>query len=296
MKILNYGSINIDLVYPVDHIVKPGETIHGGKLERFAGGKGANQSVALAKAGSNIWHAGKIGKDGRWLLEKLEKYGVNIDLVTIGDCDTGHALIQVSNAGENSIILYGGGNQQNSIDEINKILDHFEKGDYLILQNEINHNEEIITKANKIGMIICLNPAPFCNDIKEWPLDKVDILVLNEHEAAGLAGLEISNSNFEAILKEITSLYPEKEIIMTVGKAGAYYGKNSIVFHQPIIDSNVVDTTAAGDTFLGYYIASKIAGLSIEDSLARATKASSITVSKKGAMDSIPYAKELDIK
>ena len=180
MKILNFGSLNIDHVYSVPHIVRPGETLSGGDVRQFAGGKGANQSVALAKAGAEVWHAGKIGEEGKWLLEKLRSYGVRTGLVKTYDGPTGHAIIQVTPEAQNSIILYGGGNRKITEDEIEDTFSNFSKGDYLVLQNEINLMPLIINKAHDLGMKICLNPAPYDDSIRNWPLDLVDILIVNE--------------------------------------------------------------------------------------------------------------------
>jgi len=290
MKILSYGSINIDLVYQVPHIVRPGETISSSDSTRFAGGKGANQSVALAKAGAEVWHAGKIGEDGLWLKDKLETYGVKSELIKSYQGPTGQAIIQVTSDAENSIILLGGGNQMITKKEIDETLSYFEKGDYLVLQNEINLIPEIIKAAKNKEMNICLNPAPFNDSICSWPLDLVDILIVNELEAEGLSGI---SGSFDEILNELTKKYPDTDIVMTLGEKGANYGRNELREHVPITKTKAVDTTAAGDTFLGYYLASLISGYKVKEAMERASKASSITVSRVGAMDSIPRVEEL---
>jgi len=290
VKILNYGSLNIDLVFQVDHIILPGETLAGGDPESFAGGKGANQSVALSKAGAEVFHSGKIGDDGRWLLEKLTAFAVNTDFIRRYDGPTGQAIIQLTPRGENSIILSAGGNRKIESQEIDETLAHFSPGDYLVLQNEINGTEEIIRKAHNRGMKICINPAPFDSSILSWPLELVDILIVNEHEGAGLAGME---GSFEEILDKLTSLYPGKEIVMTAGVEGAYYGCDDTRIHVPSVKVKAVDTTAAGDTFLGYYLATRIGGAEVKEAMERASQASSLTVSRPGAMDSIPFKSEL---
>ena len=291
MKILNFGSLNIDHVYQVPHMVRPGETLSSSSLNHFAGGKGANQSVALAKAGLDVWHAGKIGGEGAWLAELLEKYSVHTEYIQKYDGPTGHTIIQITPEGQNSIILFGGGNQSITREEIDSTLANFSEGDYLVLQNEINLMPEILKAARERGMVICLNPAPFDQTILTWPLDVVDLLVVNEIEAQELAGRE---GAFQEILDELVGKYPDMEILMTVGKQGAYFGNKEERIHVPIVDSPVVDTTAAGDTFFGYFLASRIKGMSVKESMERATRASAITVSRPGAMDSIPLAYELD--
>lgn len=291
MRILVYGSLNIDHVYPVPHIVMPGETIHGGMPADHAGGKGANQSVAIAKAGAEIWMAGKTGKEAGWVLDILKASGVHTEFMHTYDGPTGHTIIQVTPEGQNSIILFSGGNTQNTREEIDQVLSEFSAGDYLVLQNEINEIPYIIEQAKARGMRICLNPAPFTDDIKSWPLDQLDLLIVNELEGAALAGIEAS---YEEILEELARVYPGLHILLTLGKLGAWYAKDDTRHFQPIIDSPVVDTTAAGDTFFGYFLAAFSSGKSIEESMHLATYASSVTVSRAGAMDSIPVAAELN--
>ena len=290
MKILNFGSLNIDHVYRVPYIVRPGETLSSSDLKYYAGGKGANQSVAIAKAGGNVYHAGKIGADGAWLQDELKKSGVNSDYIQTGDCPTGHAIIQVTDAGENSIVLFGGGNHLITDSEINETLAGFEAGDYLVLQNEINSVDRIIDAAHTKGMHIFLNPAPFAENVKKWPLEKLRCLIVNETEAMGLLGKELP---LDEVVDGLCSRYPSLEIVMTAGGDGAYYGLGSERHFVPSRKVNAVDTTAAGDTFFGYYLTSLIGGLSAVDSMKRAAYAASITVSRPGAMDSIPLASEI---
>lgn len=303
MKILNYGSLNIDHVYKVDHIVTPGETIGSESLKFFAGGKGANQSVAMAKAGAEVWHAGKIGQDGRWLLGTLSAAGVQTALIQEYDGPTGHAIIQVNREGENSIILFGGGNKMITDAEIDTALSGFDAGDYLVLQNEINSVPDIIRKAHQRGLRIYLNPAPFSEDVRSWPLELVDTLIVNETEAAGLSGKDTaapatasgSPIDIELILGRLAAEYPYIDIVLTAGRLGAYFTRaTQKPVHVPIVDSPVVDTTAAGDTFLGYYLVARLHGDDPAAAMQRATLASSITVSRAGAMESIPVAAELD--
>ncbi len=290
MKILNFGSLNIDIVYIVPHIVKPGETIASTNLSIHAGGKGANQSVALSKAGVEVFHAGKIGKDGKWLIDKLHSFGVNTDYISIDEYKTGNALIQVSDNGENSIVLYGGGNQEITKDEIKSVLENFEKGDLLLLQNEINLIPEIINIAHKKGIIIYFNPAPFDRNIFNYPLDKINVFIVNETEGSGLSG---GITDPKGIMDKLTSTFKGKEIILTLGKDGVMYGKNDKRFYGKAKAVKTIDTTAAGDTFIGYYMAETIRGNPIGKALDSACCASAITVSNSGAMDSIPFRKDL---
>ncbi|MBN2625899.1 MAG: ribokinase [Spirochaetales bacterium] len=290
MKILNFGSLNIDLIYQVPHIVRPGETLSAASLVTSAGGKGANQSVALAKAGAPVWHAGTVGTDGAWLRELLGRFGVNTEFIRDYDGPTGQALIQVDREGQNSIVLYGGGNLNNGKEHADSVLAFFDEGDYLVLQNEINITPYVLNKAAERGMKICLNPAPFTDEVKSWPLEKLEYLVVNEIEGQDLAG---EQGTPEETLDRLTAAYPQLRILLTAGKEGAFYGCGGERIYSPIVDTPVEDTTAAGDTFLGYFLSSRVQGLSIQEAMDSASRASSLTVSRSGAMESIPLAGEL---
>lgn len=292
MKVLVYGSLNIDLLYSVDHIVKPGETISSTSLVKSAGGKGANQAAALAKAGLAVYMAGKIGSDGQFILRLLESYGVNTDNVIRYDGATGQALIQIDKTGQNSIVLFSGGNDAITIEEIHQSIAQFSAGDIIVLQNEISHLKQIMESASKQGMRICLNPSPFNENITELPLHLADWIFVNEIEGAALAQLPES-SQPEAVLKRLVQRFPGTEIILTVGKDGALYGCDKTRAKSLIVETPVVDTTAAGDTFTGYFIAALERKMAVPQALAIACKASSITVSRKGAMESIPNANEV---
>ncbi len=291
-KILNYGSLNIDKIFSLDHIVKPGETISSYSYKSSAGGKGCNQAGALAKAGCNVYMAGKIGPDGLFIIDLLKSYNVNTEYVKTDAKVSGQALIQVAKNGQNSIILSAGANLENTCSEIDDTLEHFSKGDFLILQNEINNIEYLINKGYEKGLIICFNPSPFTDKILTLPLEKVSYFFVNEIEASQIIQTE-NTADFNQILDDLKNKFPLSHIIMTIGKQGAFYVKDDKKVHQPIIDAPVVDTTAAGDTFMGYYIASIIKGYDIEKSLYFATKASAITVSKSGALISIPFKDEI---
>lgn len=290
MKFLNFGSLNIDFVYSVPNIVREGETLKSTGLSVFCGGKGLNQSVALAQAGAQVWHAGKVGSDGDLLIDKLSSKGVNISCVKKWqEGNSGNALIQVDVKGQNSIILYGGANQAITIDDIDEIISYFEKDDILLLQNEINNIPEIITKAKEKGLKIAINPAPMEKIIKEYPLDLVDIFIVNEIEGAELTG-KVEPAE---ILSEMEKLYPNSEIVLTLGSKGVVALVEGKRYTHGIFNVQVVDTTAAGDTFIGYYLFCRAAGKSVDECLRIASAASSLTVSKKGAADSIPGINEV---
>lgn len=290
MKILNFGSLNIDKVYAVEKIVKGGETIDSVSFSESVGGKGLNQSIAVAKAGGNIMHAGCVGKDGEILLQALKDNNVDTSLIKTVETASGQAIIQVDKHGQNCIILFHGANYEVDKAYIDEVMQDFAQGDILILQNEISNIDYIIEVAKAKQMKIYLNPSPINENLNKYNMQAIDGIFVNEHEGAYLAGKE----KVEDILDSLASKYPELEIILTFGDKGAYYRHKDINIFQPAYKVDAVDTTAAGDTFTGYFIALRQQGKSIEESLQKANKASSITVSRKGASISIPKIAEVD--
>ena len=292
MRVINFGSLNIDYVYNVDHIVKKGETISSDTLNVFCGGKGLNQSIALSKAGAEVYHAGVIGEDGAFLEEILRASGVHTRFVQMkADTRTGNAIIQKDRNGDNCILLYGGSNRAVTPGMADEVLEHFEAGDMLVLQNEISELSYLMERAHERGMVIALNPSPIDEELLKAPLQYVNYFILNEIEAKTLTnGVEEDNAMLEAMLKK----FPNAEIILTLGERGSVYAKGNVRVEQGIYKVPVTDTTAAGDTFTGYYLASIIQGLSVEKALNMAAKASAIAVSRKGAAPSIPEREEVE--
>lgn len=292
MKVLNFGSLNLDYVYDVDHFVREGETISSADMNVFCGGKGLNQSVALAKAGVKVHHAGAVGSaDGDMLLEALSEVGVDIYYIKRYDMTSGHAIIQKNRAGNNCILLYGGANQNIDIDFIKEVLKDFDKGDILLLQNEVSNLSFIIDEGYKRGMSIVLNPSPINEKIFECDLEKVEYLILNEIEAADILG--DSDTGEDELIEKLTKRFPGMKIVLTLGEKGSVYVDETQKIRQEIYKADVVDTTAAGDTFTGYFIAGLVAGIDVAASLKQAARAASITVSRKGASPSIPFYREV---
>ena len=289
MKVLNYGSLNFDFVYAVDHIVAPGETLSSFRLEQHFGGKGLNQSIALARAGVPVFHAGLVGEDGQAFLDLCQKSGVDTRYIGSTPGKSGHAIIQVDKNAQNCILLFGGSNQLQTKEYIDSVLANFEKGDILLLQNEVNLLPYLIDKAAEIGMTIVLNPSPFDEKISACDLGKVGIFLLNEVEGAQLTG----KSDPEQITQAIRALYPGAIVVLTLGEAGSVYDDGKAAVRQPIFKVKAVDTTAAGDTFTGYFIYSLVQGMPASEGLALAAKASAIAVSREGATDSIPTLAEV---
>lgn len=290
MKILCFGSLNIDHVYRVEHLARPGETLASSEYRVFAGGKGANQSAALALAGAAVFHAGQVGPEGGWLVAKLSGLGVEMRFTRTVEVPTGHAIIQVEASGQNSIVLFPGANQQVTPAWADQVIGHFSKGDILLLQNEINEIPHLIAQGRKQGLTVCLNPAPCGPEVAGYPLELVDLLVLNETEAAQLIG----EARPQEQLARLNRRYPEAEILLTLGSQGSWYRIAGQVLHEPALPVEATDTTGAGDTFLGYFLASLAAGHAPTDRLKRATRAAALCVTRPGAMDSIPAAAEVD--
>ncbi len=291
MKILSFGSLNLDHVYAVPHFVQPGETLSSQSLATHCGGKGLNQSIALARAGANVYHAGGIGiEDGSPLLELLKSSGVNTEFVKSLPCPTGHAIIQVNENGQNCILLYGGANQQVSKDQIDDTLSHFAAGDMVILQNEINNLAYLMETAGKKGMIIVFNPSPMTPELLTLPLNYVQYFLLNEIEAQALNGSQVSD---EELAGELLKKYPRSHIVVTLGSNGCVYADKDRTCYCPAYRVSAVDTTAAGDTFTGYFVEGISEGKDIDSVLQDASKAAAIAVTRPGAAVSIPTRQEV---
>ena len=289
MKVLNFGSLNLDYVYQVESILIPGETQASKDRQTFCGGKGLNQSIALAKAGIPVYHAGMIGEEGDILLETCKENGVNTEFICQIPGPGGHTVIQVDKDGQNCILLFGGANRSITREFVDEVLDSFTKGDIILLQNEINELDYIIDKAYEKGMMIILNPSPFDNNLKACDLTKVSLFLVNEIEGYQITG----EKEPEKILAAVKEKYPSAKIVLTLGGEGSAYQDETGIYHQGIFKVKAVDTTAAGDTFTGYFISSIIDGMPVQDGLELAAKASAIAVSRPGATASIPLKKEV---
>lgn len=289
MKIYNLGSLNIDYVYSVEHIVNPKETIASNNFKKFAGGKGLNQSIALSRAGCNVIHGGIIGNDGAFLKEVLIKDNVDTSHIIMLDKSTGHAIIQVDKNGQNSILLYSGTNHLIDREYVKIFLKDSQEDDILLLQNETSALEYAfeIAKNNKIQ--IALNPSPYSENLKNLPLQYVNWWFCNEVEATELFG----SSDIDVIKNKFISQYPNSNLILTLGEYGSIFINQNNFIRQISYKTNVVDTTSAGDTFTGYFLGAISQNKTVKDAMEIASKAASITVSRNGAATSIPYITEI---
>ena len=213
MKIVNLGSLNVDHVYRVDHFLLPGETKASQSLTANAGGKGLNQSVAAARTGVDVYHAGYYGTGSEILIDALNRAGVRLDLMEEKDMPNGHAIIQVDDAGQNCILLYGGTNVCLTEEYVDRVLDACTPDDILLLQNETNLIPYIIESAAKRGIPAAMNAAPMDEGVKAYPIGKLRYLIVNEIEGAALAGGE----SFEETMANLIAAYPDTGILLTLG-------------------------------------------------------------------------------
>lgn len=292
MAVFNFGSINIDHVYSVPHFVQPGETLSSTHYQSILGGKGANQSVALAKAENTVYHVGAIGCSDSQFLKQMSVAGVNCSQVReMADIASGHAIIQVNPDAENNIILFGGANQCLSDDHIASALALAKTGDWVLLQNETNAIADVIEASHKKGLNIAFNPAPMTDSVKALPLDKLSLLIVNEIEAEQLTG----EADVEKIKSSLLANYPNTQFVVTLGKQGAWCVSAENQAYCPAFEVDAVDTTAAGDTFIGFFLAAYQSddNTNINEALRYASAASALAVTKAGAAPSIPSVKEV---
>lgn len=289
MKILNFGSCNIDYVYSLDHIVSPGETEYTDQLDVFPGGKGLNQSIAASRAGARIYHAGCIGSNGQMLRELLIENKVDVSYLRTVTEKNGHAIIQVSNKGENSIFLYPGSNQMITTEDVDLVLNHFQSGDMILLQNEISNVAYIIQKAYEKKMQILFNPSPFREELRQIDFHQCSYLMLNEVEAKAISGYDDPSES----LQYFKINYPQLHVILTLGQNGCFYTDGMREEYCPAFLTDTVDTTAAGDTFTGYFTAELQRNTEPAKALKIASAAAAIAVSRNGAAPSIPYRREV---
>lgn len=291
MKVLNFGSLNLDYVYEVDHILRPGETISSKNLEMICGGKGLNQSAAMARAGLPVYHAGMVGEEGQPLLDLCDEFGIDRTYIRRIGGRSGHTMIQVDKEGQNSILLFGGANRQVTETYVDEVLKEFGAGDYLVLQNEISSLSYMIERAYDRGMCIVLNPSPYDERLLSCNLDKVSYLFINEIEGEQMTGESAPEKICEVLLKR----YPRIHVVLTLGAQGSLYasGSEEAVYCDSFA-VKAVDTTAAGDTFSGYFLYSVVNHMPVPAGLRLASAAAAIAVTRKGAAPSIPALSEVE--
>ena len=292
MKMVVFGSLNIDKTYSLEDFVRPGQTISASKMEQFCGGQGFNQAIALRRAGNEVHFAGAVGQDGVMLLENLDRNGINRDHVKVTDGATGHAIIQLDRKGGNCIIILAGANGEITEADVESTLADFGEGDLIVLQNEISCVPYILRRAHEKGMIVAFNPSPYDAKIADCDLSCVDYLLVNEVEGAGMSGY----SDPDSILDELRTRYPALNIVLTLGGDGSVYqAKDGARYFCGVHKVEAVDTTAAGDTFTGFFLSEILHHGDAAKALHTAAVAAGIAVSRKGAEPSIPMLTEVNM-
>ena len=289
MNVVNFGSLNIDHVYAVDHFCRAGETIHTKSYTQNAGGKGLNQSIAVSRSGQKVHHAGLLGPEGTRLAELLSGSGVDLRYLQHVATPQGHAIIQVQPDGQNCIFLYGGSNQAVTPQEIDEVLMQLNAGDYLLLQNEIANLTYLLRAAARRGLRVVLNASPISDELLNADLSGVDWLVVNEIECAAMAGCGDAQAGYETLKQR----YPSLGILLTLGSEGSVSWKDGTEVRQCAYPVKAVDTTGAGDTFMGYFVGCLAQGMERQTAMQYASMASAISVTRPGAAASIPLMDEV---
>lgn len=283
MAIWNLGSINADYIYQVPHLPAPGETLSSTDRQMFLGGKGANMSVAAARAGVHVHHIGAVGPDGGWAIDRLLEYGVDTRCIAQVDTETAHALVFVDPAAENSIVVHPGSNRAIPLDWLKQSLTQAETGDWFITQNEVSLQMEAAELARNMGLKVAYAAAPFDAEVTMALLPQLDFLILNEVEADQLK---------QATGKDISAL-GVRDVIVTLGAQGAVWHGVDGAVQVDAIPVAPVDTTGAGDTFTGYVLAGLDRGQPMKQAMQMATKAAALMVTRQGTADVIPDLAEV---
>ncbi len=292
-KLVNLGSLCVDYVYSVPNIAREGETVSSLGVERFPGGKGLNQSISASLAGAKVEHYGSVGSDSDLLLNALQGAGVDITGVSVTDHNSGQAFIQVDSEGRNAIVIEGGANRQITKPLIEKALDGVDEGDWLLLQNEINDLEWIINEGARRGVRMALNLAPVDSRIKSYPLTKLALLIVNRVEAQAITGDDQTGA---ALARSVSLLLPETVVLLTEGKEGSILidPASRLSTKTGAFEIDVVDETAAGDSFVGYFMAGLVENKDFTTSLIEASAAGALAVSGRGAASSIPDRRNVE--
>lgn len=288
-KIVVIGSVNVDLVFHVEDIVQPKETLSSKSMARFMGGKGLNQAIALSKAYPEVRLYANIAKTDLALIDEILSFGVDPQWIDPIEGETGMAFIQVDKTGQNAIVLHKGVNHRFEPTKIDTVLAKLHPGDLIVLQNEINELEYLIKKAKEKGLMIAFNPSPFDSKILDLPLKEVDVLIFNEVEGAMLAHFKEP----QLILKTLHNRYPNTILVLTLGSDGVMAVADNTTYELSAHPVDVVDTTGAGDAFTGYFLAGLMKGLSLGEALDMGNAAGALTVTKAGASASIPSLPEV---
>lgn len=291
--IFNFGSINIDHTYHVPYFVRPGETLESNQYSVGLGGKGVNQSLAIARAKGAVSHWGRVSSIDAWVAHELESAGVGVKDIELTPEPSGHAIIQIDSCGENAILLFSGANHGFTQEKMTALIAQTAPGDTILIQNECNGLDQLIPLAVSHGCKVIFNPAPMTSKVSSLPLAQCELLFFNRTEAAALLEMPVASSAAD-LLRRCKETLNDVEVVLTLGSEGAWYQRSSETLFQAALKVNAIDTTAAGDTFVGYFLAARQAGLAPSQCLQRATAAAALAVQKLGAASSIPMVEEVD--
>ena len=286
-RLVNLGSLCVDNVYAVPNIAAAGETVASLSHAVHPGGKGLNQSLAAARAGATVAHFGCIGADGHWLKDALAQAQVDVAGIREVPGASGHAVIQVNPQGENAITIAGGANRRLTEADFDAAYAGLNAGDWLLLQNEINDLERVLGRAVETPARVAFNVAPVDGRERNYDLAGVDLLIVNEVEAAALAGQD-TRAKPEAALATLCRRHPKSDVVLTLGRAGLLHGRGPARASLDAFPVTAVDETAAGDAFVGYLLAALLEGRGMQEALRRGSAAGALAVTKAGAATSIP--------
>jgi len=296
--IIVVGSLNMDLVVRAPHMPAPGETIIGSDFRTIPGGKGANQAVAAAKLGAQVSMVGRVGDDdfGRAQLRNLGQLGIDTRYITVDpDAATGIALITLDASGQNSIVIAAGANMHLTVADIDAAQEIIAQADVLVCQLEspLEAVEHAIALAHSCGVKVILNPAP-ARKLSPETLSKVDFLIPNESETAILTGMEVTDVPSAKKAADHLRQQGVGIVILTLGEKGALLVGPSEEMYIPAYEVEVVDTTAAGDAFVGGFAVALAEGENLANAVRLANAAGALTVTRLGAQPSLPTRKEVE--
>ena len=289
MKILVFGSFNIDKVYFLPRLPQQGESLYCGRFETHVGGKGLNQALAFKKAGAGVYAAGMVGEDGAYLTDYLRAGGVDISAVGVTQGPTGHTIIEVDPDGQNQMILFGGANRAITPEDCDRILSLHADADLLLTEYETSCVEYMLQKAHEKGIKTAVNPSPYVPAVRDLPWECADIVILNESEGAAITGEADPERAVRALYQKTGG-----EVILTLGAEGAIYFDGARFVRVPAFRTDAVDTTGAGDTFTGFCLYALLRGETPAAALKYGAAAAAIEVTKPGAAETIPEKEEVE--
>ncbi|MGL4687231.1 MAG: ribokinase [Fusobacteriaceae bacterium] len=295
-NIIVIGSINMDLVTLCERAPRGGETLFGKEFFQIPGGKGANQAVAMGKLKSQVTMLGKIGNDslGEELLQSMKKNGVNVNNIEKTSGSSGIAKIIVEKNGENRILVVPGANGKVDIEYVDRHVELLKKADYIVAQLEIPLEtvKYVFKKAHELKKITILNPAPAI-ELDDELIKYSDYIIPNETELEILTGVKITDDDSIKIAAKVLMEKGVKNLIITLGSKGSRVINKELDIFIPAFRVDALDTTAAGDSFIGGFLNGISLGLSLKEAVERGTTVAAISVTRRGAQTSLPTLEEV---